>query len=195
MMTKKKCKHPGVFFSLVVFTLLTICLYTLGRDARSWTFQILSPLRGRYNVNVYSSGKVPDIRVGAVDCSRVFDGDRSEIERAEVYQKTHRFVQTPAVAFVNMTSDCKRFKVARGYITTPLSREEAEFPLAYSIVLYRDVAMAERLLRAIYQPQNYYCIMVDESAHSNVKQAMGAISDCFDNVFIASKKLDIEWGT
>ena len=45
----------------------------------------------------------------------------------------------------------------------PLSQEAANFPLAFSILMYKDVFQVERLLRAIYMPQNYYCIHVKQS--------------------------------
>lgn len=45
----------------------------------------------------------------------------------------------------------------------------------------------ERLLRSIYQPQNYYCIHIDSKADESTKNAMAAITKCFDNVFVASR--------
>jgi len=45
----------------------------------------------------------------------------------------------------------------------------------------------ERLLRAIYMPQNFYCIHIDSKAPAHVHQLTAAIANCFDNVFIASR--------
>ena len=52
----------------------------------------------------------------------------------------------------------------------------------------------ERLLRAIYRPQNSYCIHVDSKSGDAFKKALAAIAQCFDNVFLASRSLDVQWG-
>ena len=50
------------------------------------------------------------------------------------------------------------------------------------------------MLRSIYQPQNVYCIHVDNSSASSFKTAIEKLVGCFDNVFIASKLESVEWG-
>ncbi|MGH0150021.1 UNVERIFIED_CONTAM: hypothetical protein FKN15_016902 [Acipenser sinensis] len=47
--------------------------------------------------------------------------------------------------------------------------------------------MFERLLRAIYKPQNVYCVHVDQKSPENFTKAVGAIVSCLPNVFVASK--------
>jgi len=54
--------------------------------------------------------------------------------------------------------------------------------------------MFERLLRAIYRPQNTYCISLDHSAAPAVQAVVRAISACFDNVFLPVQLIDVEWG-
>ena len=71
-------------------------------------------------------------------------------------------------------------------MTVPLSEEEERFPLAFSISMYRDVELAERLLRAIYQPQNIYCFHIDIKSPLLLHRTMRSLANCFDNVFIAS---------
>ena len=55
---------------------------------------------------------------------------------------------------------------------------------SYIIVNWRQV---ERLLRAIYRPQNVYCIHVDLNSPAEVHAGMASLARCFPNVFIASK--------
>ncbi|KAG8575929.1 hypothetical protein GDO81_009709 [Engystomops pustulosus] len=55
------------------------------------------------------------------------------------------------------------------------------------MVIHEKIEMFERQLRAIYAPQNIYCIHVDEKSPEIFKKAVRAISSCFDNVFVASK--------
>ncbi len=73
------------------------------------------------------------------------------------------------------------------YPNKPGSQEEEELPIAYSILMHKDPVQVERLLRSIYQPQNMYCIHVDAAAIDTVHKAMEGLTQCFDNVFIASK--------
>lgn len=48
--------------------------------------------------------------------------------------------------------------------------------------------MFVQLLRAIYVPQNVYCIHVDEKAPKKYKTAVQSLVNCFENVFISSKR-------
>ena len=74
------------------------------------------------------------------------------------------------------------------------SKEENEFPLAFSIVMYKDPEQVVRLLRMIYRPSNYYCIHVDSKAQDGVFAAMESVSQCFPNVVMASTRHDVRWG-
>ena len=62
------------------------------------------------------------------------------------------------------TQNCDVYKTSRGYVTSALTQMEQDFPLAYSLVVFKDIEPVERLLRAIYRPQNIYCIHVDAKA-------------------------------
>lgn len=88
---------------------------------------------------------------------------------------------------IQMASNCSDFIRSRGYVMQPMSDEEAEFPIAYNILMHRTVTQVERLLRAIYAPQNIYCIHVDKSAAGVVHEAVKALTKCLPNVHIASK--------
>lgn len=94
-----------------------------------------------------------------------------------------------------MTSDCASFIKSRKYFTEPLSKEEAEFPIAYSIVVHHKIEMLERLLRAIYMPQNFYCIHVDKKSEDSFLAAVTGMASCFSNVFIASQLEDVVYAS
>ncbi|KAM4028901.1 N-acetyllactosaminide beta-1,6-N-acetylglucosaminyl-transferase-like [Anomaloglossus baeobatrachus] len=92
-----------------------------------------------------------------------------------------------------LTTPLKRMKckeeylVHNHYITAPLSAEEADFPLAYVIILHKEFDTFERLFRAIYMPQNIYCIHVDAKSSADYLQAVDDFVNCFPNAFLASK--------
>jgi hypothetical protein len=60
--------------------------------------------------------------------------------------------------------------------------------------MYKDVDQVERLLRAIYRPQNIYCIHVDSKTDDTLYRAIQNVSHCFDNVFVLNKRVNVKWG-
>lgn len=89
--------------------------------------------------------------------------------------------------YVNATKDCASYINKRGFITEYLSQEEKDFPIAYSMVIHEKIEMFERLLRAIYAPQNIYCVHVDQKSSPDFRAAVKAIVSCLPNVFIATR--------
>ena len=102
---------------------------------------------------------LPRINRHGVDCWRIFAGDGEEIKKAQKIT----FVQTiPDRDFLRLTRNCTSYR-RRGYMTKPVSDEEERYPIAYILQIYKDLVQIERLLMAIYRPQNWYCINVDLS--------------------------------
>uniref|UniRef100_A0A8C8VQW1 Glucosaminyl (N-acetyl) transferase 1 n=1 Tax=Pelusios castaneus TaxID=367368 RepID=A0A8C8VQW1_9SAUR len=125
-----------------------------------------------------------------INCSKILQGDVEEIQKVKLEMLTVSFKKQPkltATDYITMTRDCAAFTKTRKYIMEPLSKEEAEFPVAYSIVVYHKIDMLDRLLRSIYAPQNYYCIHVDKKSPESFLAAVKGIVSCFNNVFIASQ--------
>lgn len=138
---------------------------------------------------------IPRISVREVSCAALFDGDVKAIAQAEEYQKQYNFTFPSSKEIQKMTSNCSEFISTRKYITKTQTKMEDEFPIAYGISAYKDIAMLERFLRAIYRPQNYYCIHIDVKAPIDVKNAAASIVKCFDNVFLSSRQTAVRWGT
>ncbi|XP_014384201.1 PREDICTED: N-acetyllactosaminide beta-1,6-N-acetylglucosaminyl-transferase isoform X4 [Myotis brandtii] len=82
---------------------------------------------------------------------------------------------------------CEDYLIQSHYITSPLSEEEVAFPLAYVMVVHKDFGTFERLFRAVYMPQNIYCVHVDEKATVEFKASVWQLLSCFPNAFLASK--------
>ena len=142
-----------------------------------------------------SDYKVPKIETTALaNCKNILSGSEEELQKAELEMSKRPKVPIYEETYLEWTKDCSNFKTSRGYVTSPLSQEEAGFPLAFSIAMYTDVEQAERLLRMIYQPQNVYCIHIDIKASVLVHRTMHHIAQCFPNVFIASHLDKIKWG-
>ncbi|XP_059145299.1 beta-1,3-galactosyl-O-glycosyl-glycoprotein beta-1,6-N-acetylglucosaminyltransferase 3-like [Physella acuta] len=134
------------------------------------------------------------LKVKEIDCKSVFSGSKSAVDEGISKSKSTKRELLSNDFYLNLTENCENFKAVRGYMTCPLSSEEEEFPLAYSIVAYKDIEMVERLLRAIYRPQNYYCFHLDAKSDKTFYLAMSAIAQCFPNVFLSADRVDIKWG-
>jgi len=87
----------------------------------------------------------------------------------------------------NITRDCAAYVETRGFVAAPRSAEERDFAIAYSMVIHGQIEMFERLLRALYQPQNVYCVHVDAKSPRDFLDAVRSIVACFPNVFMASR--------
>ncbi|ELU17616.1 hypothetical protein CAPTEDRAFT_178864 [Capitella teleta] len=91
------------------------------------------------------------------------------------------------------TENCEEFRIKRKYVMDSITEEERDFPIAYSIVMYYAAGQAERLLRAIYRPQNYYCLHVDFKAGLETELSMQRLASCFDNVFVVPNPTSVNW--
>ncbi|XP_066557973.1 beta-1,3-galactosyl-O-glycosyl-glycoprotein beta-1,6-N-acetylglucosaminyltransferase 3 [Amia ocellicauda] len=122
-------------------------------------------------------------------CSRIIRGDQDAIEQALISRVlvANKIKHLTEADYVNLTRDCDTYVKNRKFLTSPLSQEEKDFPISYSMVIHEKIEMFERLLRAIYTPQNVYCVHVDQKSSTDFKNAVRAIVSCLPNVFVVKK--------
>lgn len=164
------------YFLLIVFVLVTFSVLKIHQKTEFMSVELLE-----------LTGENPSSHI---NCTKVLQGDADEIQKVKLEVLTVKFRKRPrwtAHDYINMTSDCTSFIKKRKYIVEPLSKEETEFPIAYSIVVHHKIEMLDRLLRAIYMPQNFYCIHVDKKSEDSFMSAVIGIASCFSNVFLASQ--------
>ena len=149
------------------------------------------------NVSMGPSSKVdmmlsniPSVKINSANCALLFKNQSAY----NVTQLNNEYISTQNDQW-QLPLDCEAFRTQRNYMMFTESQKESEFPLAFSILLYREAHMAERLIRAIYRPHNVYCIHVDNKAEEATKQAIIAVASCFPNVVIPSELISVEWGT
>lgn len=51
------------------------------------------------------------------------------------------------------------------------------------------------MLRAIYAPQNIYCVHVDKKSKPSIRAAITAIASCFPNVLMVSQSVDVVYAS
>ncbi|MEQ2166302.1 hypothetical protein GOODEAATRI_026554 [Goodea atripinnis] len=98
------------------------------------------------------------------NCSAIQQGDREALQEAKLLTITKYFrktIQIPDEYYINQTQDC------------------------------RCVQNFERLLRAIYAPQNIYCVHVDKKSQPSIQAAIESIVSCFPNVFMVSQAVSV----
>lgn len=126
-------------------------------------------------------------------CSALIKGNQEEVNYALQYMETVKPPREPSISqMMYAKTDCDTYLKSRGYIMH-ISEEEKNFPIAYSIMMYRDMDQVERLLRAIYRPSNFYCLHVDAKTEKSLQDAIRGIAQCLPNVMLASKQNSVNW--
>ena len=133
------------------------------------------------------------------NCAQEFSKPRKTVVRTwkmkkEAWHMDRDFDVLGPDFYTKATRNCSHFIKSRGYIMSSLSAEEASFSIAYSIVAYNDLEMLERLLRSVYRPEHVFCIHIDIKSPEDYFQAVTGIANCFPNVFLALKRIDVQWG-
>uniref|UniRef100_A0AAQ4QVF3 Beta-1,3-galactosyl-O-glycosyl-glycoprotein beta-1,6-N-acetylglucosaminyltransferase 3 n=1 Tax=Gasterosteus aculeatus aculeatus TaxID=481459 RepID=A0AAQ4QVF3_GASAC len=118
-------------------------------------------------------------------CLAIISGDtEGRREELEVLVASGKISILSEDFYLNVTKDCPSYIEKRGFITAPLSEEEDNFTIAYSMVIHEKIVMFERLLRAVYTPQNIYCVHVDQKSSKGFQKAVEAIISCFPNKYL-----------
>ena len=202
-MNVKVCLFVLIFLTAVGFT-VTLWWY-VNHSSESWrkvydessVASILSPCT-LPSGGTFSSWKRGLITVTKPEilrnCSLLFQGDPDEIERVREQNKKWNGTQDSNEFFDwALAGNCSRIRedFFNNFYT---SREEMDFPLAFSINVHNSVQQVVRMLRLIYRPHNLYCIHYDLKAPSRFKQVFDNIAKCLSNVFIPSKVIKVNWG-
>ncbi|KAM4841801.1 beta-1,3-galactosyl-O-glycosyl-glycoprotein beta-1,6-N-acetylglucosaminyltransferase 7-like [Thomomys bottae] len=117
-------------------------------------------------------------------CAALFEGKKAAPQIAKL-------CTNPPISnileYVHKAGNCSGLSQGLRFITTPLSAEEGNFSLAYIITIHKELAMFVQLLRAIYAPQNVYCIRVDGKVPWKYMTAVQTLAHCFENIFVSSQ--------
>ncbi|XP_033849640.1 N-acetyllactosaminide beta-1,6-N-acetylglucosaminyl-transferase-like [Acipenser ruthenus] len=118
---------------------------------------------------------------------RSTDSDILDKACSALLQGSAQMVWRSAFTLSSMNTTCKEYLTKNHFIREPLSSMETDFPLAYIITGHKEFEMIARLFRAIYAPQNMYCIHIDEKAKRELKVSVEKLVNCFPNAFLSSK--------
>ncbi|CAI2332841.1 unnamed protein product [Caenorhabditis sp. 36 PRJEB53466] len=128
-----------------------------------------------------------------LECDSVVNGTENErlISRAKQWDWHFDWVEQELFQANNVcTVIDKYFNFSR----EPMSLEEAEYPLAYGLVVYKTIVQVMMQLSLFYQPQHLFCITVDMQSSDEYKNVIESLPTCFPNmkIFIGEAS---EWGS
>ena len=90
------------------------------------------------------------------------------------------------------TDDCQKV-LQRNFVYPPVTKEEQQLPIAFGFTVHKEARLFERILQAIYMPNNVYCIHIDKKAPDVFRRAIKAMIRCLPNVFISANSTDVVW--
>lgn len=192
---KRLCWHYHAWV-LACYLLLAIVALRLSLRLKCDFNQLYLDSHTQYCKHIlYKSLRLP--AKSSINCSGITRGDQEAVIRALLSNLEVKKKRQPLsdADYITMARDCEDFKAKRRFVQFSLSREELDFPIAYSMVVHEKIENFERLLRAVYAPQNIYCIHVDKKSPETFKEAVRAIASCFPNVFIASKLVPVVYAS
>ena len=67
------------------------------------------------------------------------------------------------------------------------SPEEQSFPLAYILIVYTNPQQVVRLIKALWRPQNLFCVHPDAKQSEEFIGVFRQLSKCLNNVFVPNK--------
>ncbi|XP_010733033.2 beta-1,3-galactosyl-O-glycosyl-glycoprotein beta-1,6-N-acetylglucosaminyltransferase 7 [Larimichthys crocea] len=121
----------------------------------------------------------PSCRPFSDECKAFLPGTEERVEWHRRDCQVQSYILNSRLQCSNLTRDLH-------FITRPLSREEEDYPLAFIVIVHKELELFVRLLRAIYMPQNVYCIHVDAKAPWEYQEAARKLVSCFKNTFLSS---------
>ncbi|XP_036444646.1 beta-1,3-galactosyl-O-glycosyl-glycoprotein beta-1,6-N-acetylglucosaminyltransferase 4-like [Colossoma macropomum] len=182
---QRKLRRTSLFFTSALICLCLIIGYTMFRKCYY--------LSGRKEQSDQTNSRRLTEQHG-IDCSDIYELDPVAVGKSlALRRQAIRVLDDEDIA--NATSDCRRYLASKGYGSIRTSELERDFPLAYSLVVHKDAAMVERILRAIYVPHNSYCIHYDLKSSPQFVAAMQGLARCLPNVFIASKLERVQYAS
>ena len=124
------------------------------------------------------------------NCTELMAGDEAEIAHvADVMSSWKGANNTSVLGNVSNCSQIEEEFNNNFYV----SSDEKTFPIAYILIVYTNPQQIVRFLKAVYRPQNLYCIHPDIRSGQNFSSVFHFLSKCLPNIFIASHIQEVHY--
>ncbi len=151
-------------------------------------------------ISTYSNGNGKS-RIDFLDntfCGKIINGTwQKTINESEI--TTHnRLIQQQIqdlekVDYQNLS--CTEFINNNGFYSKHITDLEYNNPMAFSILIYKNLYQFQVLMRTLYVRTNFHCIHVDKNAQPIYFDYAVKLSLCLENVYIAFPRIKVTWGT
>ena len=137
-------------------------------------------------IESWKRGVVTELRPKLrANCELMRSNDRPEIARVKREIKSwHSSVSEDE--WIESLTDCEQVvkDFSNNFYNSP---EELDFPLAYIFVVYTNPQQMVRLIKALWRPQNIFCIHPDAKQSEKFIGVFRQLSKCLNNVFLPTK--------
>ena len=138
-------------------------------SGKSWKRGIITQLRPRIEAN----------------CELLIHNDRREVNKVKRDISLWRS-QESEEEWIESLSDCEKVveDFSNNFYNSP---EEIAFPLAYVLVVYTNPRQMVRLIKALWRPQNLFCVHPDAKQSDEFIGVFRQLSKCLGNIFLPRK--------
>ncbi|EYC12916.1 hypothetical protein Y032_0045g1156 [Ancylostoma ceylanicum] len=126
-----------------------------------------------------------------LNCNGILNNDPKIIQQAKMMRYNTHFVEK---LILDADDRCLAIRSLFGFDNRPNSEAERDYPLAYGLIVYKNLVQVLFMLGSFYRPQNEYCIAVSGGAEPMFKLIMGEVDKCFSNIRVLNRPR-IDWGS
>ncbi|KHJ98756.1 Core-2/I-Branching enzyme [Oesophagostomum dentatum] len=126
-----------------------------------------------------------------LNCDAILKSDQKVIQQAKLMRYNTHFVEK---LILDADDRCLAIRKLFGFDTKPYSDAESDYPLAYGLIVYKNIVQVLFMLSSFYRSHNEYCIAVSGGADPMFKLIMEEVDQCFSNVRVLSRPR-IDWGS
>ncbi|RCN31624.1 Core-2/I-Branching enzyme [Ancylostoma caninum] len=121
-----------------------------------------------------------------LNCNGILNNDAKVMQQARMMRYNTHFVEKLILDADDRANGeyfrCLAIRSLFGFENRPNSEAERDYPLAYGLIVYKNLVQVLFMLSSFYRPQNEYCIAVSGGAEPMFKLIMGEVDQCFSNI-------------
>ncbi|KAK6726226.1 hypothetical protein RB195_004506 [Necator americanus] len=126
-----------------------------------------------------------------LNCNGILKNDQEVIHQAKLMRYNTHFVEK---LIMDADDRCLAIRSLFSFDNRPNSQAERDYPLAYGLIVYKNLVQVLFMLSSFYRPQNEYCIAVSGGADPMFKHIMTDVDECFSNIRVLNRPR-IDWGS
>ncbi|XGW24449.1 hypothetical protein V3C99_006121 [Haemonchus contortus] len=182
---KRRMQHQRISAYKVILLLIYGCCFWFLMKHLLWSYvtRLLKPY--------YQMDYADLLDRMEINCDGILSNNHNVVQTSKLMQYDTRTVEK---LLLDADDRCFAIRSLFGFDRKPISQEERDYPLAYGLIVYKNLVQILFMLSSFYRPQNEYCIAVSGGADSMFKLLIDEVDSCFDNVHVLHRPR-IDWGS